>query len=60
MAHKAAQPRGSVVMKRLRSSFAHVAPIDVASDADRADEEGGFSSVVRLGAHGPRLAVCWQ
>jgi hypothetical protein len=58
MAHKAAQPRGSVVMNRLRSSIAPVAAIDVASDADRADEEGGFSSVVRLGAHGPRLAVC--
>ena len=59
MAHKAAEPRGSVVMKRLRSSFAHVAPIDVASDADRADEEGGFSSVVRLGAHGP-VSLCAQ
>jgi hypothetical protein len=62
MAHKAAQPRGSVVMKRLRSmrsSIAPVAPIDVASDADRADEEGGFSSVVRLGAHGP-VSLCAQ
>jgi hypothetical protein len=49
MAHKAAQPRGSVVINRLRSmrsSIAPVAPIDVASDADAADEESGFSSVV--------------
>ncbi len=49
MAHKAAQPRGSVAMYRLRSmrsSIAPVAPIDVASDADAADEESGFSSVV--------------
>ena len=57
MAHKAAQPRGSVVMNRLRSSIL-VASSDVALHADAADEESGFSSVVRLGAHGPRLAVC--
>jgi hypothetical protein len=61
MAHKDAERRGSVVMNRLRSmrsSIAPVAPIDVTSDADAANEESGFSSVVRLGAHGPRLAVC--
>jgi hypothetical protein len=49
MAHKAAERRGSVNMNRLRSlrsSIAPVAPIDVASDADAADEESGFSSVV--------------
>jgi hypothetical protein len=58
MAHKAAQPRGSVVVNRLRSIISPVASIDVALHADAADEESGFSSVVRLGAHGPRLAVC--
>jgi hypothetical protein len=61
MAHKAAERRGSVIMNRLRSmrsSIAPVAPIDVTSDADAANEESGFSSVVRLGAHGPRLALC--
>jgi hypothetical protein len=61
MAHKAAEPRGSVVMNRLRSmrsSIAPVAPIVVASDADTADEESGFRSVVRLGApHGP-VSLC--
>jgi hypothetical protein len=49
MGHKAAERRESVVMYRLRlmrSSIAPVAPIDVASDADAADEESGFSSVV--------------
>jgi hypothetical protein len=53
MAHKAAERRGSVAMHRLRSirsSIAPVAPIDVTSDADAADGESGFSSVVRLGA----------
>ena len=63
MAHKAAELRGSVVMNRLRSmrsSIAPVAPIDVTSDADAADEESGFSSVVRLGAHGPdSLCAHW-
>ena len=57
MAHKAVQPRGSMVMYRLRSIIGPVACSDVASDADAADEQSGFSSVVRLGAHGPRLAV---
>jgi hypothetical protein len=58
MAHRAAQLRGSVVMNRLRSmrsSIAPVVPIDVASDADAANEESGFSSVVRLGAHLPHF-----
>jgi hypothetical protein len=53
MAHKAAERRGLAVMNRLRSmrsSIAPVAPIDVTSDADAADGESGFSSVVRLGA----------
>jgi hypothetical protein len=64
MAHKAGEPRGSVVMNRLRSmrsSIAPVAPIAVASDADTADEESGFRSVVRLGApHGPAsLCAHW-
>jgi hypothetical protein len=62
MAHKAAQLRGSAVMNRLRSirgrSLSPVACSDVALHADAADEESGFSSVVRLGAHRPRLAVC--
>jgi hypothetical protein len=58
MAHKAAHPRGSVVMNRLRSGIKRVASNDVALHADAANEESGFSSVVRLGAHGPRLAVC--
>jgi len=62
MAHKAAQLRGSAVMNRFRSirgrSFSPVASSDVALHADAANEESGFSSVVRLGAHGPRLAVC--
>ncbi len=56
MAHKAAGRRGSVAMNRLRSmrsSIAPVAPVDVASDADAADEESGFSPVVRLVAHCP-------
>jgi hypothetical protein len=60
MAHKAAQPRGSVVMNRLRSmrsSIAPVAPIGVASDADAADEGSGFNPVVRLGAHRP-VSLC--
>ena len=51
MARKAAEPRRStVLMKRLRSRIASVAPSDEASNADGADEESGFSSVVRLGA----------
>jgi hypothetical protein len=57
MAHKAAERRGSVVMSRLRSSFSHVASRDVALHADAVDEESGFSSVVRLGAHGP-ISLC--
>ena len=57
MAHKAAERRGSEVMVRLRSSISLVASSDVALHAGEADEESGFSSVVRLGAHGPRLAV---
>jgi len=56
MAHKAAQPRGSMVMKGLRSSsISSAASSDVALHADAADEENGFSSVVRLGAYGPVL-----
>jgi hypothetical protein len=61
MAHKAAEPRGSVVMNRLRSmrsSIAPVAPIGVASDADTADEESGFRSVVRLGAPHRPVSLC--
>jgi hypothetical protein len=50
MAHKAAQPRGSMVMKRLRSSISPVASRDAASIADTAEEESGFRSAVRLGA----------
>jgi hypothetical protein len=50
MAHKAAEPRGSLWMKRLSSRLASVAPRDAASSADGAEEESGFSSVVRLGA----------
>jgi hypothetical protein len=60
MAHKAAEARGSVVMNPLRStrsSIAPAAPIGAASDADRAEEESGFSYVVRLGAHGP-VSLC--
>jgi hypothetical protein len=37
----------------MRSSIAPVVPVDVASDADAADEESGFSPVVRLVAHCP-------
>ena len=50
MAHTAAEPRGSLLMKRLSSRITSVAPRDAASNADGADEESGFSSVVRLGA----------
>ncbi len=50
MAHTAAEARGSLWMKRLSSRIASVAPRDAASSADRAEEESGFSSVVRLGA----------
>ncbi len=60
MVHKTAERRGSVVMNRLRSmrsSIAPVTPIDVASEAEAANEASGFSSVVRLGAHLPILAV---
>ena len=53
MAHKAAHPRGSALMKRLRPSISPAASSHVALHADAADEESGFSSVVRLGAHGP-------
>jgi hypothetical protein len=63
MAHKAAQPRGSVAMNRLRSmrsSVSSVASSEVALHADAADEESGFSSVVRLGALGPdSLCAHW-
>ncbi len=55
MAHKAAPPRGSIVMKGLRSSISSAASSDAALHADAADEENGFSSVVRLGARGPVL-----
>ena len=57
MAHKAAQPRGSIFMKGLRSSISIAASSNVALHADAADEESGFSCVVRLGARGPRSAV---
>jgi hypothetical protein len=50
MAHTAAEPRGSLLMKRLLSRVASVAPCDAASSADGAEEESGFSFVVRLGA----------
>ena len=50
MAHKAAHPRGSVAMHRLRSSISPVASSHGAWHADAADEESGFSPVVRLGA----------
>ncbi len=54
MAPKAAQrPRGSTIMERLRSRMSYIASSDVALHADAVDEESGFSSVVRLGAHGP-------
>jgi hypothetical protein len=60
MAHKSAHPRGSVVVNRLRSIISPVASIDVALHADAADEESGFSSVVRLGALGPdSLCAHW-
>ena len=62
MAHKAAERRRSAVMNGLRSTgsiIASLAPSDVASDADAADEESGFSSVVRLGApHAPLGLMC--
>jgi hypothetical protein len=52
LAHKAAEPRGSLWMKRLSSRLrvTSVAPRDAASSADGAEEESGFFSVVRLGA----------
>ena len=63
MAHKAAQPRGSMAMTRLRSmswSVSSVASSDVALHADATDEESGFSSVVRLSAHSPdSLCAHW-
>jgi hypothetical protein len=60
MAHKAAHPRGSVAMHRLRSSISPVASSNVALHADAVDEESGFSLVVRLGAHGPdSLCAHW-
>jgi hypothetical protein len=59
MAQKAAEPRASLLMKRLSSTISSVAPSDEASNADRGDEENGFSSVVRLGAQeSPALTVC--
>jgi hypothetical protein len=57
LAHKTIQPRGSVVMNRLRSSISPVASSDVALQSDAADNVSGFSSVVRLGAHGP-VSLC--
>ena len=58
MAHKAAHLRGSVTvaMNRLRSIISPVGSSDVALHADAADEESGFSSVVRLGA--PHALFC--
>jgi hypothetical protein len=50
MAHKAEEPRGSLLMKRLSSRLTSVAPSDAASSADGAEEESSFFSVVRLGA----------
>ena len=50
MAHTAAEPRGSLLMKRWSSRVTFMAPRDAASSADGAEEEGGFNSVVRLGA----------
>jgi hypothetical protein len=50
MAPKAAEKRGSLFLRRLKSSIISASPSDVV-----ADEESGFSSVVRLGAHGPLL-----
>ena len=50
MAHTAAEPRGSLLMKRLSSRVTSMAPRDAALSADGAEEEGGFSCVVRLGA----------
>ena len=50
MAHTAAEPRGSLWIKRLSMHIASVAPRDAASSVDEADEENGFSFVVRLGA----------
>jgi hypothetical protein len=47
---KAAEPRRSTVLTRLRSSISSVAPSDEASNADGADEESSFTPVVRLGA----------
>jgi hypothetical protein len=50
MARRAAEPRGSLRIKRLSMHIASVAPRDAASSVDGADEENGFSFVVRLGA----------
>ncbi len=51
VAHKAAEPRRSTLVKRLSSIVSvnqpSVTPIDVTSSADGADEESGFSSVVQ-------------
>jgi hypothetical protein len=59
-AQKAAERRESAVMNRLRSSISPIASSDVALHADAADVESGFSSVVRLGAHGPEsLCAHW-
>jgi hypothetical protein len=50
MAHNVAQRRGPAVINRLRSSISPVASSHGAWHADAADEESGFSPVVRLGA----------
>jgi hypothetical protein len=48
MAHKAAEPRGSLWIKRLSSRSTSVASRDAASSADGAVEESSFSSVVTV------------
>jgi hypothetical protein len=53
MADKFAEPRGSLFMTRLKSIITTVDPSKLASNADQADEESGFGSLVRLGARGP-------
>jgi hypothetical protein len=56
MAHKAAEPRGSLLIKRLSSRSTSVASLsrDAASSADGAVEESSFSSVVTV----PRTTAC--
>ena len=56
MADNFAHPRGTVVMNRLRSIISPVASSDVALHADAADEEVGFSIVVRFSA--PHALFC--